>query len=330
MVLWEKRMTRREFIALIGGAAAAWPLCVHAQQTTLPLVGFLNSASAEGRLAEAEIDARRALLARLKAQGKYSSVTPQYIRGLANALVEQGRYDEAEKLARTALEINREIGVAEGSQTNAGLLANLAHILGYQGKLEEAIAIHAELDRAIANWEPQRRQPFELSLSRIDSLYASDQIKTGITTAQKLVTQAISTVGENKFDTAAARGMLAVGYMRAGKDADAIREFRAAIPVLIAAAHEMADADETSLVAARSGWLRRTVEGYIGLLARMQTRPAETATETFQLADAIRSQSVQHALSASSARMVAKDPALVELIRNEQDLAKQINAQLGG
>jgi putative tryptophan/tyrosine transport system substrate-binding protein len=40
-------MRRREFIALIGGAAA-WPLTSHSQQMALPKVGFLNSASAEG------------------------------------------------------------------------------------------------------------------------------------------------------------------------------------------------------------------------------------------------------------------------------------------
>ena len=38
---------------------------------------------------------------------------------------------------------------------------------------------------------------------------------------------------------------------------------------------------------------------------------------------------MQKALSASSARSVAKDPALAELVRKEQDLGKQINAQLG-
>jgi CHAT domain-containing protein len=116
--------------------------------------------------------------------------------------------------------------------------------------------------------------------------------------------------------------------MGAGRDADAIQEFTAAIPVLIAAAQETA-ADETSLVAARSDESQLIVEGYIGLMAKMQTRLAETAIESFHLADSIRSQSVQQALSASSARVVAKDPALAELIRKEQDLAKQINAQLG-
>jgi len=283
----------------------------------------------QGRLNEAESDARRALLSVLKNQGKYNPPTPKFVVGLAGIIVEQGRYAEAEKLTRAALEIESTLGIADDAPAKASVISQLGNILTLQRKATEAAEVYAQLEKAIAKWEPQRRDVYLLNASRIAALYSSGQVEAGIAAAQDLVKRQTARVGENHFDSAAARGTLAVGYAKAGKEAEALREFKAAIPIMLAGSRDSGDDEDPTLVAARSQRLQTVIEAYIGLLARSTNRSNDAAVETFALADAVRGRSVQQALAASSARMLAKDPALQELVRQEQDLAKQISGQLG-
>lgn len=293
------------------------------------LLSIARVEAKQGRLSEAEADARRALLEVLKNSGKYNSSTPQFILGLGDILIEQGRYEEAEKLVRAALEIQQSIGVPDDSTPSVNTLSQLAGVLTLQRKDREALSIYAQLENAVAKWEPQRREVYLLNSSRISALYAANRVPEGIAAAQALVKRQAGRSGENHFDTASARGTLGIGYAKAGQNAEAIREFKAAIPIMMNASRENAEDDDSTVIAARKQRLQTVVEAYIGVLVRDTAKTHEMAAETFSLADSVRGQSVQNALAASSARMIAKDAALAELVRNEQDLTKQVTAQLG-
>jgi CHAT domain-containing protein/tetratricopeptide (TPR) repeat protein len=284
----------------------------------------------QGRMAEGEADVRRALLSRLKSIGKYNTQTVQFITMLASLMVDQGRYADAEKLTRTAIEINRTLGVAEDSQSMAGTLNGLASILNLEGRWDEAAQVYAAVDAATKAWEPGRREALSLNVGHILTLFNTKNLEAGIAGAERLLARQKAVLGEKNPETAIVRGLLAIGLARAGRDPEAMREFELAIPVLLSASSE-SEGDDTASTAARAQRSRIVVEAYMALLARSEpVRGAEpVALETFVLAEAMRGRSVQRALAASTTRMLARDPALGELARKEQDLEKQVAAELG-
>jgi CHAT domain-containing protein/tetratricopeptide (TPR) repeat protein len=284
--------------------------------------------TSQGRLAEGEADVRRALLNRLKDDGRYSPDTPVFIMHLAAVLREQGRRAEAEQLARAALSTYRELGFAKDSGSYAGALNFLAETQQQQGLYEEAAETFAELDTSIANWGAKRSEGMRVSNDRIRTLYFTNQVERGIEIARLLVVRNSQRVGEKHFDTALARARLATGLSLAGRDREAMEEFRAAIPILLSGTrlNEHESSDDATQDDIR---VRGVVESYVGLLARMRQAVDDAAAESFRVADMVRSRPVQNALLASSARAAVGDPVLSALVRKEQDLQKEVGAQLG-
>jgi putative ABC transport system substrate-binding protein len=106
-------MRRREFIT-VGGAAAVWPLVGRAQQAALPVIGFLNGASAE-------------LSTHFVASFRQGLAQAGFVEG-RNVAVEfrwaNGQYDRLPALAADL--VRRQVNVIAATSTPTGLPAKAA------------------------------------------------------------------------------------------------------------------------------------------------------------------------------------------------------------
>ncbi|MDE5440861.1 ABC transporter substrate-binding protein [Bradyrhizobium sp. CSA207] len=107
-------MKRREFVSLVGSAAAAWPLAAWAQHPTIPVIGFINGTSPQG----------------------YGHFVAAFRRGLAetgyiegqNVAIEyrwaEGHYERLQALAADL--VDRRVAVIVATSTPANLVAKKA------------------------------------------------------------------------------------------------------------------------------------------------------------------------------------------------------------
>ncbi|MCK9381764.1 MAG: CHAT domain-containing protein [Sulfuritalea sp.] len=279
----------------------------------------------QGRGAEAEYYARSALLRWLQASGRYSSYAALGIGVLSSAVLESGRYMEAEALARASIDSYEKSGASIDSVMLSVARSSLGASLVAQSKWQEAVITFELNDRALSHDLAQYEK-----YSGRDSNWGIAMLRTGESKKALAMLNAVyrkrlsSGLTDTEYFTAQSRGFYAMALAADGQPEKALGEFQGAIPILLDEARRNGGGEQGGAVARqmRLVWI---LEAYMKLLVDLRDSPIlktasiDSVAEAFRLADVARGSGVQRALAESAARATLSDPALADLARREQD-----------
>jgi CHAT domain-containing protein len=155
---------------------------------------------------------------------------------------------------------------------------------------------------------------------------ASGRRDEGFAWLRATLVRAEAAHGRDSLEAAEARGYLAMGLQRSADSNAALAAFVGSVPQLLQARTR---ASAAGAIGTRAR-VQAVLTGYSKLLHELATtaRPLagglDAVDELFKLSQSISLGRVQAAFGAAAARAAARDPALVELVREEQDTNQQL------
>lgn len=116
------------------------PKYIYQQNVHMLRSGLSESLLGQGRVIEAEIEARTALSGSLSVVGRSSGETMILLLRFTNVLLEQWRLSEVEHLTRAAIGQSLASGIESSSRIVAAARSQLARVLGFQERFDEQVA----------------------------------------------------------------------------------------------------------------------------------------------------------------------------------------------
>ncbi len=282
----------------------------------------------QGRGTEAEVAVRQGLANTLAREGGYSANAGQRLMFLALVLLYDGRFAEAQAIATATLEVLRRSGVPDTSifAFNARRLGAAA--LSAQGRHTDAATEYrrvAEVFRGVPDMETY------LAAGDVGwalSLVLSGDAEGAAAMAARLLPAYRASLGDGHVDTITLSGVRAMALDRLGRVDEAWRAYAAAVPALVRDGSG-AGPDAPALQLRR---VKLVLEAYLEFLAAQRGSAVERGAgidfvaEAFRIADVLRSQGTQFAVTAAAARSAAGDAALGGDVRREQDLEHELSS----
>jgi putative ABC transport system substrate-binding protein len=219
-------LSRREFITLLGGAAATWPLAARAQQPVVPVVGFLHGASLDTAAEEL-----RAFRQGLKGAG--------YVEGENVAIVYRKAENQIDRLSELAADLlGRQVAVIAAADNASARAAKAATstvpIVFIVGTDPVSLGLVASLARPGGNVTGINFFSTELVAKRLELLRG---MVPGATRVAVLVNQSDATTTESLLQDAEAAAR-AMGLQIQAHKASTSREIDEAFAAFVRERHD--------------------------------------------------------------------------------------------
>ena len=287
---------------------------------------YAEALAQDGQFAAAEQEMRKALVRALRIGNDCSPFVATLLTRFASIVHDQGRYKDALELSQAAMNRFSRGRAAQASTPYLDARRAYASALAATGGWQEAMAAFDRMEEAFAS-DRQLSERFWLG----DIYWGLALLHTGqpgkaANMLQMHVQRSAERLGAKHYRTAEAQAVLGAALASAGATQQALENFTASIPVLLA------ESSQRVLLPAEQAKLRLIVEAYIDLLYELRDSELlrrvslDAKEESFQVAELARTGSLQRSVMASVARASASDRGLAELVGQEQDSAHLVQA----